>query len=247
MQAIILAAGLGTRLKNLTTATPKCLIPVGGVTILANSLDVFAQYGITRTSLVIGFAGDKIRNFAKTHWGPMEINYVENAVYEKTNTGYSLYLALQTMTADQFPVLILEGDVFFEPALLELLPGESVPDKTIVEPYNPLLEGTFVALDGSGRITDWWHKSQQPEYFDLTDKYKTVNIHQFTSEFIRDLLLPVLREQIDNYEGKAPLEYALKQVIRERGALIKAVKTNGRKWAEIDDPNDLERAEILFR
>ena len=118
MKAIILVAGRGTRLKPLTDTIPKCLTEVNGKPILFNALEHLEKNKIEETILVVGYLRDKIEERIGNFFGNMKITYVKNDIYDKTNTSYSLWLALKDLLIDD-SLLVLEGDVFFEEELLK--------------------------------------------------------------------------------------------------------------------------------
>ena len=84
MKAIILVAGMGTRLKPLTNEIPKCLTEVNGKPILINMIENLEKRGIEETILLIGYLGEKIKEKIDNIFGNMKITYVENKIYDKT-------------------------------------------------------------------------------------------------------------------------------------------------------------------
>ncbi len=241
MRAIILAAGLGTRLKPLTDKAPKCLTEVNGKPILVNMLEALEKEGIKNTDIVVGYLADAIKNKIGSKFNTININYIENPIYDKTNSSYSLWLAVKHLNED---ILILEGDVFFEEALLsDLMRNKN--DSTVVEKYNPELDGSFVELKGN-IVSDWIHKSRRKENFTKEDKFKTVNIHKFSKSFLNTYLLPTLSKHTEEKGGTEPIEYIMEDMVRNN-AQIEAVVVNRKKWVEIDDTNDLKLAEAAFK
>jgi len=243
--AVILAAGLGSRLKPLTDRMPKCLTEVHGTPILINALDALAANDIDETTLVIGYLGDRIRNAVGDSHDGMSIRYVESDVYESTNTSYSLWIALKEWKTPG-TVLIIEGDVFFERRIIDRLLGCPDENLVVLEPYNPFLDGSFVSIDGNNRLTAWWHKSHQPAGFILEDKYKTVNIHKFDRTFVQDIMMPGLKDVMLETAGKAPLEYVMEEIVEKGSPPIQALMAGESKWFEIDDARDLAKAEEVF-
>lgn len=241
MRAVILAAGLGTRLKPLTDKAPKCLTEVNGKPILVNMLENLEKAGIKNTDIVVGYLADAIKDKIGNKFGEMNINYVENQIYDKTNSSYSLWLAVKNLNED---ILILEGDVFFEEAILsDLMRNKN--DSTVVEKYNPELDGSFVELKVN-RVSDWIHKSRRKENFTKEDKFKTVNIHKFSKSFLNTYLLPTLSNHTEEKGGTEPIEYIMEDMVKNN-AQIEAVQVEEKKWVEIDDTNDLKLAETTFK
>jgi len=245
MKAIILAAGLGTRIRPLTDTQPKCLLAVGGRPILLNALGILAQQGVDETTIVVGHLGSVIRSTVGDRVGRMAVRYVENPIYARTNTSYSLQLALQGLSLPA-TLLLLEGDVFFEPELLAALIRHPAPNLTALEPWNPSLEGTVAGLDPSGRVVEWWHRSRQPEGFDPRDKYKTINLHKFGRRLVADRLLPVLSRLVDIRRGQAPLEDVMREIVTAPRSPIQGWVNRGCRWIEVDTAEDLAQAQALF-
>ena len=93
MQAIILAAGMGKRLKDLTQDNTKCMIKVNGVTLIDRLLHQLDSRKLSRIVIVDGYEGEKLKEYIATLRINTEIVYVDNPIYDKTNNIYSLALA----------------------------------------------------------------------------------------------------------------------------------------------------------
>lgn len=245
-KAIILVAGMGSRLKPRTLTTHKCLTKVNGTPILINALSLLNKSGVKKTVLVVGYLGEEIKKEIGTNYNGMEIGYTENEIYADTNTSYSLKKGLEAV--DSYDTLyILEGDVFFDEGLINRLDRDDHENITMVEAYEPRLDGTFVELSDDGFVVDWTHKSMREEGYCLEDKYKTINIHKFTDKFIREILYPCVDQMCSETQGKAPLENVMRTIVRERKSSIYGLDADGQRWFEIDDENELKIAEKMFR
>lgn len=252
--AIILAAGLGTRLKDNTRDLPKCLVPVSGRPILARMLDGLQVLGVRHVTLVVGYLGDTIRRFVE-EWArncpdPLQVNFVENDRFAQTGSVYSLELGLQAADSGQADqhLLLIEGDVIVGPGLLEdLLEQGSAPlpqAATLLAAYEPALNGTFAAVR-QGMVTAWLHETVRSRDFDLRSSFKTVNLTFVKRGLPRRQLLAHVSRVIVQSGQKAPLEYAMQDLVAA-GMPIAAVTTRGRPWFEVDTPEDLEIANGLF-
>ena len=93
MQAIILAAGMGKRLKELTQNNTKCMVKVNGVSLIDRLLHQLEKQHLSRIVIVVGYEGQKLIDYIATLGIKTPISYVDNAVYDKTNNIYSLALA----------------------------------------------------------------------------------------------------------------------------------------------------------
>jgi len=119
MKALILAAGLGSRLKQKTVGLPKALLPVGGKPILKRQIESLVVAGIRKIVLVIGHEGQKIVDFIANTFQGLEVQYVVNPDASTTNSSYSFWLARRWIEGE--PYLHLNCDILFSPALLRQL------------------------------------------------------------------------------------------------------------------------------
>lgn len=244
--AVILAAGLGSRLGPNTKECPKCLVPVSGTPILERMIDTLGRQGITRIVIAVGYLADHIRRFVEAKYPEMDILFVENPQYASTGSVFSLDLALDAVTAD-LNVLLVEGDVVLEPALIvrTFQAAERSRDAaTLLAPYEPSLSGTFALVDG-GVVSAWTHESVRANDFPLQSSFKTVNITFARKGAPLADLRAAVKRTIADLGSKAPLEYAMQDLVT-RGMQIAAVETGDLKWFEVDTPGDLAIAEGLF-
>ena len=112
MKAMILAAGMGTRLHPITKSIPKCLVPVNSKPILEHQFEALLLAGIRDVVLVVGHLAELLSEKYGSSYGGMNIHYVENRQYDRTNNIYSLWLARQHLNSQ---VLLLEGDLVLNP------------------------------------------------------------------------------------------------------------------------------------
>ena len=93
MQAIILAAGMGRRLGELTKNNTKCMVSVNGITLIDRMLSQLSSLNLSRVIIVIGYKGENLRKYIGNEYKGLKIEYIDNPVYDKTNNIYSLALA----------------------------------------------------------------------------------------------------------------------------------------------------------
>ena len=117
MDAIILAAGMGKRLKNLTQDKTKCMITVNDITLIERMLGQLDKLNLDKIVLVVGYQSEKLIEFISTLNIETPIEYVHNDVYDRTNNIYSLFLAKSYLESSD--CLILESDLIFEEGVLE--------------------------------------------------------------------------------------------------------------------------------
>ena len=243
--AVILAAGMGTRLRPLTDSEHKCMTKVCGTPIILQTLSVLKKYQIEEAVIVVGYLRERLQQQIKEFGIDGKINFAINEIYEQTNTGYSLKKGMEKL--DKYDELyVIEGDVFFEEKVLERLVYSLKENATILEPNNDMLDGTFVECNDSGYVVDWRHKSEQQEGYVLWDKFKTVNLHKFSREFAVELLWPKLEDCERPECRKLPIEKIMREIVTSQPKAIYGEVLRGEKWWEIDDVDDLKTAERLF-
>lgn len=234
--AIILAAGEGSRLKPLTEKIPKCMVEVGGHSILANALSLFAEKGVEATRIVVGHLAPVLRQHFGSSFKGMKIEYIENSEYISTNSMYSLYLGLQDIHESTW---ILEGDVFFEPSILEKPLQHEI--SWFVDTYRKDLDGAYLRYNDQGRALS----------LDIIRNLKLLKgqcgksiglLHLDTKgvEYFQKWLEQGVAS------GQKNLYYDLIIAPHFSDASIEIIDVGGLKWFEIDNLSDLENARVLF-
>ncbi|MFQ5927621.1 MAG: NTP transferase domain-containing protein [Terriglobia bacterium] len=229
--AIILAAGKGRRLGALTRTRPKCLLRVGARTLLEHQLAALAQVGIERVAVVIGFAGERVRQV-----GGAGLHYIVNKRSTVTNSLYSLWLA-RDLARNGF--LLLNADVLFHPELLVRLLHSHYPDALTVERGERFdAEAMKVTLAGDRVLALGKQLDSQRAHAE------NVGVVKFSPAGAEALFATSERLLARGAERElAPFAfYALAQDYP-----LHAVVINGIPWIEIDFVADLRRArqEIL--
>jgi choline kinase len=116
MRAIILAAGMASRLRPLTNNTPKCLLKIGERSLLQRSIDALINNGIKEIVIVTGYLHKQIEDFVKQQYPNINISFIHNEVYDSTNNIYSLWLARPK--ADGEEILLLDSDLLYDPEII---------------------------------------------------------------------------------------------------------------------------------
>jgi len=242
-KAIILAAGVGNRLRPFTDVRPKCLVPVNGVPILINTLTHLANAGISETVIVVGHLREKIVEQVGFRFRGMDIIYVESEHYSTTNNIFSLWLAREHLNED---ILLLEADVFFEQELIDRLLGTESGNQAAVARHQPWMSGTVVCLDDEGIIGALVESKHQGPDFEYQDTFKTVNIYRLSGEFLRNNFLPCLNAAINAGNVHDYYETILRELCDQYRLTMTAVHCDDIKWIEIDNLDDLNAANYLF-
>ncbi|MGH9396845.1 MAG: NTP transferase domain-containing protein, partial [Terriglobia bacterium] len=119
IQAVILVAGRGERLRPLTSSTPKPLLPLAGKPLLGRTLGMLERSGVRRITLVTGYRERQVKKYVHQEFPHLEVKFVRNPAYAKTNTIYSLWMARREARGESF--VLIDGDLVFEPGSLELV------------------------------------------------------------------------------------------------------------------------------
>lgn len=243
MQAIILAAGMGKRLKELTQDNTKCMVKVNGVRLIDRMLSQLAKLGLKRTVLVTGYEGAKLRKHVGRKWEGMKIDYVENPVYDKTNNIYSLALAAEELVKDD--TLLVESDLIFEDAVFDKVLKCPHPNVAVVDAYQSWMDGTCVTIDEDQLIKRFVPKKDFV-YEEIPSYYKTVNVYKFSKEFSKADYVPFLKAYSKALGDNEYYEQVLRVITLLDKPLMHALPLSGEKWYEIDDLQDLDIAETMF-
>ena len=243
MQAIILAAGMGKRLKDLTQNNTKCMVKVNGVTLIDRMLHQIESQHLSRIIIVVGYEGQKLIDYIGTLDIQTPIIYINNPIYDKTNNIYSLALAKDWLVKDN--TLLFESDIIFEDAVLNTLVNDSRDTLALVDKYESWMDGTCVKLNEEDDIIDFV-PGKNFDFNNTVDYYKTVNLYKFSKHFSETHYVPFL----DAYQAALGENEYYEQVLRVIAMLdqpvIKAKRLSGQRWYEIDDIQDLDIAESLF-
>jgi NDP-sugar pyrophosphorylase family protein len=245
-QAVILAAGVGSRLRPLTDTRPKPLVEVCGVPILYNALQHLAAIGITSATIVVGYRKELIQKACGLRFQGVEITYAESASFDRTGSAYSLWLARETLLRGS--TILLEGDVFFELEILKRLVSEGEQeDAAAVAPFSALMEGSAVTLTCDGLINDVRMKQSAESLQSGLTLFKTINLFRFSAPTLRNVLVPALDQLIESGATSAYTEQLLADLVGARGLRMKAARCDDLKWYEVDSEADLRIAEAIFR
>lgn len=232
--AVLLAAGLGSRLGKHTEQIPKCLIEVEGVPLIDRSLRALCEQGITKIVIVGGYKLDVLEAFLRKQNYAAEIRVICNHHYASTNNIYSLWIAYNLLRLDE-GFLLLEGDLIFDSSSI----GAFLKQSSIaLDRYNPEIHsGTTALVCRSGYLRSLYFR---PELPGTEPVYKTVNIYSFEADFAEHLFY-TLNRFIEQGRTQIYYEYAIDEVIKKYGHNLKFIDFSDVFWDEIDSETDLLR------
>lgn len=243
MQAIILAAGMGKRLGELTKGNTKCMIEVGGETLISRLLRQLDRQHLSRIVMVIGYKAQKLRDYLATLPTTTPIEFIENTIYDKTNNIYSLYMAKDYLCAED--TLLFESDIIMEDAVIDKLLNHPYPNLALVDKFESWMDGTVVTLDSENRILRFIPNSQF-RYEEIPQYYKTVNIYKFSRDFSTNMYVPFLEAYCTALGRNEYYEQVLRVITMLDNSGMRALPLSGEQWYEIDDIQDLDIAESIF-
>ena len=243
MQAIILAAGMGKRLKALTKNNTKCMIKVNDVSLIDRMLHQIDAKNLKRIIIVVGYEGQKLIDCIGTLDIKTPIKYIENPIYDKTNNIYSLSLAKKELCEDD--TLLFESDLIFEDSVIDELLDDPRETLALVDKYQSWMDGTCVKIHDDGTIKAFI-PGKHFKYEEINSYYKTVNIYKFSKHFSQNKYVPFLNAYVKALGENEYYEQVLRVITMLDDAEIKAKKLSGQLWYEIDGIQDLNIAESIF-
>jgi choline kinase len=236
MRAIVLVAGVGRRLKPHTETTPKCLLEIGGKSLLRRYLETFAALGVPEAVLVVGHLKEQIKAEAARGPAEVEVRLIPNAQFTRGKI-LSLWHARDEFDED---VLIMDGDVLFPQELLARLMASSDPNAIAVdERFQDTGEEPKVLCED-----DWVVEVTRKIGSDTRVRGEAVGLLRLSAE-AAEVLRGILEEFIET--GKDSLEY--EEVFRELAAEVPigVVEVGDLPWTEINFGADLAQArEVIY-
>lgn len=234
--ALLLAAGIGSRLYPLTRNEPKCLTIVNAMSILERLISSLNQHGFKRLVVITGHLENHIRSFLGNQAGDIKIDYIFSPLYKTTNNIYSLWMAREIINE---PFLLLESDLVFDESLLDDM---LYPDRIAVAKMQPWMDGTCVTINQFQQVKAFWAGNA---YSFGAIKYKTVNIYSISLNswhcIVKKLDQHISEGKVNDY-----YETVFAEMIADGSLFFKIVSFDGKPWYEIDTIEDLAEAEKLF-
>jgi choline kinase len=223
--AVILVAGVGSRLRPITDSRPKALAPVGDETILGRAVRLLLEFGVSRLVLATGYLA-------------AEVSYCPNPRYDSTQNSVSLALCREAVGERSF--FKLDGDVVFDLELLEriaapraeLSAGVDSSRKLDAEAMKVVVEGTLIRRFGKGVPLDESHG-------------ESIGIERIDASASRKLF-DALEERVAAGVTNLYYEDVYSQLIAEGQLVAEVADVSGLRWTEVDTFEDLESARRLF-
>lgn len=223
MQALILAAGIGSRLGH---DLPKALIPWGDGCIIDHQLDRLEQAGITDVTVVVGFEADRV----KAHVGDRPgVRFIVSDRYNDTNTSKSMLMGLQDMPDGA--VVTLNGDVVFDDGIILSLIHPDCSSLAVDPKVCGAEEVKYKVRDG--RLLEL---SKQ-----VHGDGEAVGINHFCAAD-----RPLLETALAYVDDFAFFERAVEHMLPYTAKPVRCVDIGDKRAMEIDFPEDLDEARRIF-
>ncbi len=240
--AIVLVAGMGTRLDPLTRTLPKCLVKVNGTAILENTLTLLAGKGIKQVIMPVGYMEETIRARIGNRFMDMDIHYVKNPIFNKTNNMYSLWLA-RDLSKDVGGFILIEGDLFFDADVLDRLLDAPAPCCWAADEFIRFKDGCMLTADPDGGIRKIEIiRHPLPRYDD--SQHKSAGMLKLCKS-TATTLWDCLEFEVRHWHLNLYYDQVMARHLKEFDLDICDIK--GSRWMEIDDIHDLKQAQSLFQ
>jgi len=248
MQGLMLAAGMGKRLKKYTANNTKCMLKIQGKTLIERAVEALLAAGVNKLILVVGYQGENLKKFLLEECQnpkikEMEFEFIDNDIFDKTNNIYSLSLAKEALANDD--TIMLESDLIYDYELIKRIVDSKEPNLVSVAKYEQWMDGTVIKIDDDKNVLEFIEKKNF-SFDELDEYYKTVNIYKFSKEFATKEFVPFLDAYIKAYGENEYYELVLKIIAHLSRSQLKAIEVSDLDWYEIDDAQDLDIANCMF-
>ena len=233
MIGVILAAGMAKRLRPLTDTKPKCLLEVGGKTLLQRTVDAMASAGIKEFLVVTGYRGGMIRDFLTSHYPQIPIQFLDNVDYEHNNNIFSLWMAMQELHGQE--ALLMDSDILCDPEAVRRVARQEC-SALAMQQHELGEEEMKIVVDAD---------------FNITEISKTCSVAAAIGESVGiEKMTPDYTEAIYQELHQMILEEGLIDIFYERaferlipqGHTFKVVDTTDLFSYELDTPEDFHKA-----
>jgi choline kinase len=234
MKAIILGAGIASRLRPLTDNTPKCLLDVGSKNLLGRTIDALVANGFDELVVVTGYLKEMIESYISTHYPQLKVQYIFNKDYASTNNIYSLWLTKDAVKGQS--ILLLDSDILFDPLLITRLMESKYDNCLALNSHELGDEEIKVIVDDSDKIVEI------SKVCSISDAVgESVGIEKFSAPLVTQLFEELDDMILNKNQSNIFYEAAFENIIL-KGAEMYIVNTTDLFSMELDTVEDLEHA-----
>lgn len=234
MQAVILAAGLGSRLRPITNEVPKCMVPVNEIRIIDKQIDNLLVNGVEDIYIVDGYKAEILARHLKEIYP--QVHIISNPRYAETNNMYSLFLTASYVKGKEF--LLMNSDVYYDADVIKgMLEGNS-QSKIACDKSGYLEESMKITLE-KGKVNHISKKISEQEYYAVS-----IDVYRISSEDSKTLFKEIEDTIIGRKDANSWTEVALDKIFKDTNFIPYVIEG---RWYEIDNHDDLRRAEEIFK
>ncbi len=238
MKAIILAAGMASRLRPLTETMPKCLLRIGERCLLQRCVDALSANGVKEFVVVTGYREQQIRDFLGTQYPDLDITFIYNERYETTNNIYSLWLTRPYIEGQD--ALLLDSDIVYDPQILRSLLDCPQADALALNRHELGEEEIKVIVDADNRVTEISKTCSIQQAIGESIGIEKMSA-AYTSALFRELQQMIEVEGMDNVFYERAFERLIPQ-----GHSFYVLDTTDYFSIELDTVSDFEQAKRLI-
>jgi len=233
MKALILAAGLGSRLAPITDTCPKSLVPVNGKPILIKQIENLYENKIRDITVIAGYKADILTEKLKKNFPDVQV--IVSVNFATTNNMYSAFLGRDAICGNEF--LMMNADVFFDASVIKALITYKAKNAIVTDIGN-YLEESMKVVEHNKRLVEISKTIKREDALG-----SSIDVYKFSIEAGKAFFLKCAEYIEKNNEVNLWSEVALNDILQEYK--FEACPLDGR-WLEIDNHNDLHAAEMLF-
>ena len=238
MKAVILAAGIASRLRPLTDTTPKCLLKIGDRCLLERAFDALIQNGFDEFIIVTGYRQQQIVDFLQTRCPERKVTFIYNDRYESTNNIYSLWLTRPYVDGEE--VLLLDSDIVFDPQIVAKLLGSDKADALALNRHELGAEEIKVIADEEQKVVEISKVCSIPEAIGESIGIEKMSA-TYTKALFQELETMITVERLDNIFYERAFERLIPQ-----GYSFYVIDTTEFFSAELDTVEDFQQAQKLI-
>jgi choline kinase len=239
MKAVILAAGVASRLRPLTNEIPKCLLKLGQKTILERTIDNVLSHDINELIIVTGYLQEQIKGFIKDHYPKLNVTYIYNDVYDSTNNIYSLWLVKDHI--QNTDILLMDSDIIFDHRIINMLLTSGKGNFLAIRSEHSLSEEEMKVIVNSDNLISQISKKIDPQFA----SGESIGIEKFESDYLQKLFSKLDQRVVSRRRVNDFYEAAFQDTIDE-GLPLYALDVGDYKCIEIDTPEDIDEAEKMI-
>lgn len=232
MKTVILAAGMGSRLKSLTQDRPKTMLEINERMLINYIVSVLLKNQITDITVVVGYQYEKIIKYLEESFPEAKLKFIVNTEYRSKENIYSLYLAIPYIKNND--LLIINSDIFCDAKIIKMAIDTCSNSMIVDADVEYTLEGTKVKINETGYISEIGKDLSQ----DKSDG-EYIGILKLGKDSA-DIYLEQIQKMIATGNDHVWYPYALRMILHE--LKIKPIFTDGLLWEEIDTPQDYKSA-----